>query len=62
MPINIFFQIIPLSILFSLKIQTSQAESQPQLSILFEINSNQSVIFLYTNDKQAEKEIMETTS
>ena len=28
----------------------------------YRINSNKSVAFLYTNDKQAEKEIMETTS
>jgi hypothetical protein len=27
----------------------------------YKINSNKSVAFLYTNDKQAEKEIRETT-
>jgi hypothetical protein len=27
----------------------------------YKINSNKSVAFLYSNDKQAEKEIMETT-
>ena len=27
----------------------------------YKINSNKSVVFLYTNDKQAEKEIKETT-
>ena len=28
---------------------------------VYKINSNKSVAFLYTNDKQAEKEIRETT-
>jgi hypothetical protein len=28
----------------------------------YKINSNKSIAFLYTNDKQAEKEIRETTA
>ena len=44
-----------------LYLRTSPADNQLQQIARYKINTNKSVVFPYTNDKQAEKEIRETT-